>query len=141
MTSNETRVTIQTPAEVVANSEFDVTVQITNVSDLNAASYTVKFSPQVVTLVSVESGTIGESSVPVDLFHESPPGSVNLSQSLAGLSSASGDGFLARLRFRFIGDAGSVSDINVTDGVLANTDAEAIPTVWTDGSVHGISEN
>ena len=123
------------------NSEFDVTLNITNVSDLNAASYTLTFAPQVITRVAVEGGVIGESSVPVDLFHESPPGSVNLSQSLPGLSSASGDGFLARLRFRFIGDAGSVSDVNVTDGVLANTDAEAIATVWTGGSVRGISEN
>ena len=131
------------PAEVAVNSEFIVIIGVTRVVDLNAASYTVRFAPHIIELLGVEGGTIGESTIPVDSLNEAPLGALHLVQSLPGLSSASGDGSLARLRFRFIGEGGSTSEIGFDsiNSVLGNTEAEAIPTVWTGAEIRGISQD
>ena len=141
--SNQTRVTVNVQADVAVNSEFIVTVEIAGVSNLNAVSYTVLFAPQILELLTVESGAVGGSAIPVDFFNENPAGVVTVLQSLPGLGSASGDGPLARLRFRFIGEEGATSDIgfDAPNSILSSTKAEEIETSWTDGTVRGVSQN
>ena len=107
--------------------------------NLNAASYHLTFDPGVIQLIEVAHGSIGGTAVPVD-FNEDPSGIVSLVHSLPGLDSASGSGYLARLRFHVVGAEGSASAIGfeyrAERRVLSDTLAEKIPAEWIGTAIH-----
>ena len=115
-------------------SHFSATVDILSVENLNAASYHVAFDPGVLELMEVAPGSINGTAVPVD-FNEDPPGIVSIVQSLPGLESASGSGYLAWLTFHVVDTEGGDSEIGFgyqAEGrVLSNTLAKKIPAEWT----------
>ena len=132
------------PEEVIAESTFSVTLEVTYLEDLNAANYHVVFDPGVLDFLSAAPGEIGGTAVPVDLLNEVSSGIVSIVQSLPGLGSASGSGYLARLQFQVIGAGGSVSSIGFDykseQRVLSNTEAEAIPAQFLGTTVRVVEQ-
>ena len=133
------QISVNTPAFARVDSTFSATVDVVGVDDLNAASYFVVFDPNALEMTSVTQGTVGGTTVPVDVWTESPAGVVGIVQSLSGLSFATGDGYLARLHFQVIGAEGTASDLGfeykTEQRVLSNTSAVAIPAQWLGGRV------
>ncbi len=61
---------------------------------------------------------------------------------VSGIASVNGSGNLATISFEVVGKPGAKSVLDISNGLLVNTDAEAIPTVWIDDEVRvGKNEN
>ncbi len=97
------------PPLVQVDSVFQASVEIADVTDLNAASYYVTFDPTVLEIVDVTDGDVAGTVVPVGPgeWSEGPPGVVSIVQTLPGLIGATGSGSLSELTFHAIGAQGS----------------------------------
>jgi len=58
-------VAVNVPAKAPVSSTFTVTIDIQEVSDLNAAQYDITFDNTVLELTEITEGWIGGTSVPV----------------------------------------------------------------------------
>jgi hypothetical protein len=133
----DVQVTIITPGTVPPGANFTVNVNISQVENFDACNYDVSFNPSVLRLDNVSVGQIGATIVPVDTWNETTQGTgiYRIVQNIPGIRGVSGSGYLAVLHFRVIGSGGQSSNINLTNGVLGNTSANAIPALWTGGMV------
>ena len=138
---------LSTLPEVPVNSTFSVTVEITNVTGLNAASYSVVLGQSLLldegAEMKVFEGHIGGTAIPIDAKQwDSNGGALRITQSLSGLSAVSGDGFLALIELPFTWEVGSTRvidfDWDTYQPVLTDNGANAIPTVWIGTTVRGI---
>jgi len=85
-------------------------------------------------LLTMMSGLIGSTTIPVDIYNEITLGTYRVIQNVPGLSGVSGSGYLAVLHFHVIGSAGDSSTINLSNGMLSNNQAEEITATWTGDS-------
>jgi len=130
---NGTSITVEAPAEVSEGASFVARVNISNVTNLFAAEYVVSFDDTVLELVNATAGVVGGNPFPISVYN---PAIYKVVQNVPGIADAvSGSGYMADLHFNVIGSAGDSSDINLTGGMLANTEAQAIPATWMGTSV------
>lgn len=129
------------PAIVLPTAAFDVPVNITDVSDFDAASYNVMFNSAVLELTSVTAGTVDTTPIPVGPTSEIYGGDpevlqgVRVVQNVSEAVGVSGSGTLAVLHFTFIGNSGEGSYIDLVDGTLSDKDANEIYVNWFGDSV------
>ena len=128
-------VSLDVPGGVASGSDVVVTVDVSQLQSFDACNYDVSFDPTVLRLDSVTSGDIGGTVIPVDIANENSPGKYTIVQNVPGLRGVSGSGHLAVLQFHVIGSPGARSAISLSNGVLGNNQAKAIPATWTGGSV------
>ncbi|MFC2004666.1 hypothetical protein ACFLUY_00400, partial [Chloroflexota bacterium] len=128
------QVSINAPEFVAPGSNFTATVDITSVTSLGSANYTVSFNSTVIQLYNIESGFIGATQIPVDSFTGSE-GTYTVNQSVIQAEGASGPGSLAVLFFHVIGDPDTSSDINLSNGILFDKTPAEITAAWLPGSV------
>ena len=127
-------VTISAPAEAVKDSDFTVSVDITNVTDFDAGQCDVSFDDSVLRLDDVTAGLIGGTQIPVALWNKISPGTYRIIVNVPGVPGVSGSGYLAALCFHAIGSAGS-STVNLSNGFLNNNLGEEITATWSGGSL------
>jgi V8-like Glu-specific endopeptidase len=128
-------VRVSAPDEVMVDADFVVKVDIAQVTDLDACQYDITFDPRVLRLDDVTAGEVDSTGIPVDVFNELSSGTWRIVQNVPGLDGVSGSGYLAELHFHVIGQAGDTSDINLSNGVLSDNQAQQIPATWTGLSV------
>ena len=124
--TNGVTVSVDAPAEVDEGSDFVVRVNITEVTNLFSAQYVVSFNTTVLNLTGVTDGVVGGVTFPIFEYN---PAIYSVVQLLVG--GVTGSGYLAELHFHVIGSAGDTSDINLTAGKLADTEAAYITATWT----------
>jgi len=132
-------VSIDAPAEVDGGTDFTARVNITEVTDFDAANYDITYNPLILEVTDVTDGIIGETVIPVDMWDFVPAetqGTIRVIQNVPGLSGVSGSGYLAKIHFHVVGSAGNTSDIILSNGVMSNTTATEIPATWLGDSVH-----
>ncbi|MFC2072819.1 cohesin domain-containing protein [Chloroflexota bacterium] len=125
------------PDTVTEDVEFTVTVDISQVVDINGAQYEIVFNPSVLRLDDVITGEIDSTGMPVQGFAEVSPGSYRVLQSLI-FDKISGSGYLAVLHFHVIGSLGDSSSIDLSNGTLSGWEGE-IPATWIGDSVSIVS--
>jgi len=128
-------VSINAPGEVDADSGFTVTVNISGVTDFDAAQYDVAFDDTVLRLDNVTAGAIDGTAIPVDVWNEISPGTYTIVQNVPGLAGVTGSGTLAVLHFHVIGSAGDSSNIDLSHEALNDNQGVEIPATWTDDSI------
>lgn len=133
-------VNVDAPATVVKGESFVATLNITDVTGLDAATYNVMFDSTILELTGVTDGTVGTTAIPVgattDILDESDVLiGVRVSQNVSGTEGVSGSGTLAELNFTFIGNSGEYSDINLEETMLSDKDANEIYANWFGDSV------
>ena len=101
----DVQVSLSAPDEVVPDSNFTVTVNITQVEGFDASNYDVSSDKTVLRLDNVAPDQIGSTTVPVDIWNENPSGSgkFTIVQNVPGLSGVNGSGYLSVLHFHVIG--------------------------------------
>jgi len=129
-------VSINAPPEVVENSDFTATVDVSPVANFDAANYDVSFNASILQLTDVTSGQIDSSPMPVDSWNLISPGTYRIVQNVLGTPGVSGSGYLAVLHFHVIGSDCQTSPINLLNGTLRDNLAQEIPATWVDDSVH-----
>jgi len=122
--------------EVAKGTVFIARVNITGVSDFDAANYDVTFDPAVLEVTDVTDGIIDGGTIPVDMWGVIAPGEIRVVQNVPGLPGVSGSGYLAEIRFRVIGSAGESSEIKCSNGVLSDNSASEIAAKWSGDSVY-----
>ncbi|MFC2004945.1 cohesin domain-containing protein [Chloroflexota bacterium] len=131
----EVTVSINVPGDVEPGGNFTATVDITQVTDFDAANYDVSFDSTILRLDNVTNGNIGGTSIPVEIGNEIGAGIFTIVQNVPGLTGVNGSGYLAVLHFSVIGSPGEGSNINLFNGVLSSKLAQAISATWVGDSV------
>ncbi|MFA4837301.1 MAG: Ig-like domain-containing protein, partial [Dehalococcoidia bacterium] len=125
-------VTVNAPSQVLVGSTFSATIDIGQVTELNAAQVDVTYDNSVLQLNSVSNGLIGSTTiVPMSNQVDSDTRRVIVSM---GLGTVSGTGTLATLNFLAIGAAGASSNIQLSNGLLSGMSG-SIAATWTGDSV------
>jgi len=127
-------VSVDAPATVVQGQSFVATLNITDVTGLDAASYNVMFDSAILELTSVTAGTVGTTAIPVgattNILDVDLVVGVRVVQNVSGTAGVSGSGTLAVLNFTFIGNSGENSTITLDITMLSDKDANEIYANW-----------
>jgi peptide/nickel transport system substrate-binding protein len=132
-------VVVNAPAKVPANNyQFDVPINLSQVSNFYGAQFDVLYDSTVLQYVSTTWGQIGSTQISGNGTAQSAiiTGGRRFVISLNNLSSGiSGSGTMLTLRFQVIGSMGQSSSINLANGILSDFNAQSIPATWVNGSV------
>lgn len=131
------QVTLAAPSSVQPNSSFTVRVVISQVANLDAATYTVIFNSGTLRLDNITEGLIGSKTVPVDTWNNSPAGNCIVVQNLPGLTGATGTGgCLSVLHFHVLAITSGTATISLSNMVLSNIHADPIPVTLAETSIN-----
>ena len=131
---------------------FRVLVKITPVKDFDIAQYDITYDPDVIKvqhlgqLEGVAAGTINGTRIPIDDWGFVPAntqGTVRVINIVPKAPGVSGEGYLADIYFKVMGDPGDSSVISFIDGTgnppcylaIVNNEGIEIPATWINGSV------
>lgn len=113
--------------EWVEGTTAYATVEITDVSNLDAGQFDLSFNSSVLKVVNVEDGDIQGTGIPVQ-WNSIDAGTLRVIFNLEGVTGISGSGQLARIGFEVIGDGDSTLDIS--NELLGDTQANKINADW-----------
>lgn len=115
---------------VLGSNDLFAKVNISNVTNFDAANYDVTFDPAVLEVTDVTDGLIDNSTIPVAMWRVIEPGSLRLINNVPSVPGVNGSGYLAEIRFHVIGSTGNLSEINLSNGALSNAYANDIHATW-----------
>ncbi|MCK4735310.1 MAG: hypothetical protein KAT65_22850, partial [Methanophagales archaeon] len=101
-----TTVTVKAPEYVVEGVTFDVTLDVDGVTDFNTALFDLSFDPGVLEVTDVTEGHIDDTKIPVAEREEMDSDTIKVMLELSGDTTVSGSGYLAKITFEVIGEAG-----------------------------------
>ncbi len=134
--ANGVTVSISAPDYTTPGSTFIATVNISEVTNFDSANYDVSFDSFILEVISITSGNIGATEIPVILWNETEPGRITVLENVPDVEGISGSGYLAEIQFHAIGAAGQSSEIALSNGVLSDNAAQEISATWTGDLVH-----
>jgi hypothetical protein len=121
-------VTVDAPAYV--EGTFTSTIRIDNVTDLNSGQFDLSFDSSVVNVTNVREGEIEGEAVPVFEWSFFDADTIRVLVKLPGVEGASGSGYLAEVEFKVEGRSGEKSNLELSRGLLVNTEAKEIEAEW-----------
>jgi hypothetical protein len=124
--AQQTTVSLSVPELVKGNTVY-ATVNIGNVENLDAGQFDILFNPDVLKVVSIDNGSIGEKVIPVK-WNAVDSKTVRVVFNMEGVTGVSGSGQLAKIGLEVIGEGNG--DLRISNGLLGNTDAQSIDTSW-----------
>jgi hypothetical protein len=124
-------VNIDAPDFAAEDSVFIARVNVTGVTGFYSANYEIVFNPSVFEVGNVTNGQIDSTLIPVDTWQVVTPGVIRVVQNAEELHGVSGSGYIAELHFHVIGSDSSSSEINFSNGVFNDINANQIPATWT----------
>ena len=133
---NNVTVSVEVANGISGSNDFIAKVNISNVTNFDAANYDIIYDPAALEVTDVTDGLIGNSTIPVAMWRVIKPGSLRIINSVPGLPGVSGSGYLTEIRFHVTGLTGNVSEINFSNGVLSNASANEIHATWIGQWVH-----
>jgi len=142
---NDRKLTIGVPvrvnaSEIVPDDTFDATIDVADVTNLTAGQFDLSFNSSVMNVTDVDSGNIGGTEVPIDMWRLMDGDRIRVLFNLPGATMVSGSGSLATIHFMVTGTSGATSVLDVSDGSLFGllfidtnfTLVDDIPATWTD---------
>lgn len=117
--------TVSVVAPEFVSGTFDVAIEIADVENLLSGHFNLSFDQGVIAIQEINYGEIEGTPIVIDgnvSFDVTP---INITFSVTG-SSASGDGNLATIRFRAVGDDDDSTPLNLSGGNLSGTDGAQI---------------
>jgi len=117
---------------------FEVTIDITNVSDMDGGQFDLTFDHNVIDVIDVgdaksKYGDIDDTDIPVDMCSAMDDDRIRLIFNLPGADGVSGSGYVAKILFEVVGNVGTTSAIGISDEFtrkLSDTGADEIPANW-----------
>ncbi|MBN2240877.1 MAG: hypothetical protein JW712_13985 [Dehalococcoidales bacterium] len=128
-------VSLSHTAELDKGDILVVSVDISQVSNLNSAQFELYFNPEVIDVNKINDGTIDDTSFPV-MSREIGLGHYRVLGTLM-TGSANGQGRLAIITFNTL--KGGTSELSFSDGILSGLNGE-ISAEWNSSSVTVISD-
>jgi hypothetical protein len=134
-------VSIDSPQTVIKSTGryFHALVKITSVSNFDIAQYDITYDPDVIKVQDVTAGDISGTTIPIEewgFVPASTQGTVRIVNSVPHSPGVSGEGYLADIYFKVMGDLGDSSVISFVGSLMiGNNVGIEFSAVWTDGSV------
>jgi len=129
------------PVQVSVNASeyvegtFDASVDVASVADFNSGQFDMAFDSSVVNVTDVGDGSIDGATIPVSDWERLDNDTIRVILDVSGIVGVNGSGNLVTISFEVVGKAGDKSVLDLSDGLLVNTEAEAIPAEWIDDEV------
>ena len=122
---------VNAPAYVEEGEIFDVTIDVDNITDFNSGQFDLSFDSSVVNVTTVVDGRLDSKTIPVKwVFMDKD--TIRVILEIRGLTGVSGAGNLAKIRFGVIGNRGDRSVLDISEGLLVDTEAGEIIAEWID---------
>ena len=131
--SDTVTVTVNAPAYV--ETAFTAAIDVDNLTKFNAAQFDLSFDASVVNVMGVADGSLDGETIPVDRWEFVDKATIRVILDVPGIAGVNGSGYLAKISFAVIGEIGDKSVLDISDGLLVDTEAEEIPAEWTDDEV------
>ena len=128
-------VTVNAPAKVNAGETFDATIDVDDIEDFNSGQFDLSFNASVVNVEGVAGGSLDGATIPVSRWERMDEDTIRVILEVSGIAGVSGSGNLATINFRVVGESGDKSALDISNGMLVDTDAEEIPAVWNSTKV------
>ena len=132
-TGNTVKVTVNAPAYV--EETFNVTIDVNNVTEFNSGQFDLSFNSSVLNVTNVTDGSLDGETIPVSDWERLDNDTLRVILDVSGIAGVNGSGNLATISFAVVGAIGDKSMLNISNGLLVNTEAEAIPAEWIDDAV------
>ena len=126
-------VAVNTP-EVITEA-FAATVDVEDISNMNSGQFDMTFDPSVVNVTNVSSGEISGTTIPIIAWRFMDADTIRVIFKLSGVDGVSGSGSVATIEFAVSGSQSDTCTLDITDGILVDTAADAIPATWADSEV------
>jgi len=110
------------------DGDFSVAIDIENVTDLTAGQFDLHFDPDTARVVSVDEGTVGGTTIPIDNWSVVGEDAIRTLFNLPGLDGASGSGSLVTVHFETIVPGNCAMELS--NGLLVDTMADEISASW-----------
>ena len=114
---------------------FDASIDVDSVTNFNSGQFDLAFDSSVVNVTDVGDGSIDGATIPVSDWERLDNDTIRVILDVSGIAGVNGSGNLATISFEVVGTAGDKSVLDISDGLLVNTEAEAIPAEWIDDEV------
>lgn len=131
--AQKTRVCVNAP-EVVSGA-FNVTIDIHNVADLDSGQFDLSFNSSVVNVTGVYDGNIDGTTVPIDAWNFTDADTIRVLFNLPEVTGVSGSGQIATISFEIIGAVKDESILDISDGLLVDTESNETSALWFDADV------
>ena len=128
-----TEVSIDAPEYV--SGTFDVAIKVVDASNLKSGYFNLSFDSEIVAMTDIHNGEIEETVIRIDdeiLVGANP---ANITFNVTGTDSVSGDGHLATVRFRAVGNDNDITHLNLSGGSLTDVNGGQIDSGWTNDTV------
>ena len=136
-------VTVNAPEYV--SDTFEVTIDITEVSDIIGAQFDLTFDPDVIDIENLKSdvkpGMIGDTEMPIYGVERKDNGWIRIMVwqfDVVEEGGVSGSGYLTKIIFEVVGDPGDTIAIDIPEEferMLSDVDADEIPANWFGANV------
>jgi hypothetical protein len=128
-------VKVNAPEMAKAGETFDATIDVANLTDFNSAQFDLSFDSSVVNVIGVADGSLDGATLPVSIWESVDADTVRVLVSVPVGEGVSGSGYLAKVSFEAVGEAGGRSELDISDGLLVNKEAAGIAAAWIDDEV------
>ena len=129
----EVEVRVNAPGYV--EGTFDASIDVDSITDFNSGQFDLSFDSGVVSVTGVADGSIDGETIPADSWAFKDDDTIAVILEIKGIKGISGTGYLAKISFEVVGEGGDRSILDISDGMLVNTEAEAIPAEWINDEV------
>ena len=133
--AQKTQVRVNAPETV--SDTFNVTIDVYNVADLDSGQFDLSFDSSVVNVTAVYDGNIDGTTVPIDSWNFTDADTIRVLFNLpgAGATGISGSGQIATISFEITGAAKDTSVMDISDGLLVDTESNEVSALWFDADV------
>ena len=122
-------------ASEYVEGSFDASINVDSVADFNSGQFDLAFDSSVVNVTDVADGCLDGETIPVSDWERLDNDTIRVILDVSGIAGVNGSGNLATISFTVVGEAGAKSVLDISNGLLVNTEAEAIPAEWIDDEV------
>jgi hypothetical protein len=127
-TGDTVNVAVNAPEYVVGT--FNASIDVDSVANFNSGQFDLVFDSSVVNVTDVTDGRLDGETIPVSDWERLDNDTIRVILDVSGIAGVNGSGDLAMISFEVVGEAGDKSMLNISNGLLVNTDAEAILAEW-----------
>nr|CBH36775.1 hypothetical protein, secreted [uncultured archaeon] len=137
VTVGPVKVEVNAPETAKAGGTFVASIDVANIADFTIGLFDLSFNSSVVNVTEVANGKLDGETIPVDTweFVDKDTIRVLLYHNVSVITSVSGTGNLATISFEVVGKSGDESALDLSNGMLANNEADEIPAEWINDQI------
>jgi hypothetical protein len=128
-------VNVTVNAQEYVEGTFNASIDVDSVTDFNSGQFDLAFDSSVVNVTDVADGSLDGETIPVSDWERLDNETIRVILDVSGIAGVNGSGNLATICFAVVGETGDKSRLNISNGLLVNTDAEAILAEWINDEV------